>query len=222
MDVDIFRSPKRKRRQESPDDTHIQESINLKSASDIIAAESGSGSPRSKVARQLSDLEIEPQPLAIHHAREPKKVACTRTQQPPGPLVEPQFATANSPAEAQVLIKSLDVQTISKPRAGSPKLDGDPEDNPMFWQDSEITGHNPTDPSDDGYGFNGIGFRPTAAEAWSRSQRRKQQLLEYKNREAREARERRSARRRSGLAAAHQNCNENLATPVPKVHFEAG
>lgn len=63
-------------------------------------------------------------------------------------------------------------------------------------EDYEITGHNPTDPLDDGYGINGIGFRPTPAMAHARAQRRKQQVAEWKSREAREARQKRSERRR--------------------------
>jgi hypothetical protein len=84
----------------------------------------------------------------------------------------------------------------SQMRRKSPPLDGNPEDNPMTWHESEITGHDPNDPNDDGYGINGIGYKPTPAQAWARSQRRKQQLAEYKSREAREARQRRSERRR--------------------------
>lgn len=83
-------------------------------------------------------------------------------------------------------------------RSGSPTLDGDPEENPLTWHESEITGHDPTDPNDDGYGINGVGFKPTPAMAWARSQRRKQQVAEYKTREGREARQRRSERRKGG------------------------
>jgi hypothetical protein len=54
------------------------------------------------------------------------------------------------------------------------------------------------DPLDDGYGVNGVGFRPTAAVAYARTQRRKQQLADWKSREAREARQRRSERRKEG------------------------
>ncbi|KAI4130323.1 MAG: hypothetical protein LQ347_003427 [Umbilicaria vellea] len=68
----------------------------------------------------------------------------------------------------------------------------------LTWQDSEITGHDPTDPSDDGYGINGVGFRPTPAIAHARAQKRKQQVAEWKNREARDARQRRSERRWKG------------------------
>ena len=77
----------------------------------------------------------------------------------------------------------------------SPPLASSADENPLTWQDSEITGHQPSDPSDDGYGINGIGFKPTAAMAWARSQRRQRQVADWKSREAREAREKRRERR---------------------------
>ncbi|TKA64276.1 hypothetical protein B0A49_06589 [Cryomyces minteri] len=49
---------------------------------------------------------------------------------------------------------------------------------------------------DDGTGINGIGYRPTPAVAYARSQRRKMQVHEWKVREAREARGRRMERRK--------------------------
>ena len=88
--------------------------------------------------------------------------------------------------------------TRSNTRRKSPPLHSSFEDSPLTWHDSEITGHNPTDPNDDGYGINGVGFRPTAAIAWARSQKRKQQVADYRTREAREARARRNERRRNG------------------------
>lgn len=72
----------------------------------------------------------------------------------------------------------------------------DAERAALTWHDDEITGHDPGDPDDDGEGINGIGFRPTAAEAYARTQKRKQQMQEYKNREAKDARAKRSRRRR--------------------------
>ncbi|KAF9884056.1 hypothetical protein FE257_002342 [Aspergillus nanangensis] len=72
------------------------------------------------------------------------------------------------------------------------------DENPLTWHDSEITGHDPTDPSDDGTGINGIGFKPTAAMAWARSQKRQKQVAAWKTREARDARERRKERREGG------------------------
>jgi hypothetical protein len=85
-------------------------------------------------------------------------------------------------------------QRLSPPLAETPS-----EEDPLVWHDSEITGHNPSDPTDDGYGINGIGFKPTASIAWERSQKRQKQVTEWKNREAREARERRRERRKEGL-----------------------
>ncbi|KAL4956471.1 hypothetical protein BDW69DRAFT_84220 [Aspergillus filifer] len=77
----------------------------------------------------------------------------------------------------------------------SPPPSGNAGGDLLTWNDSEITGHNATDPDDDGYGINGIGFKPTAAIAWARSQKRQKQVSEWKNREAREAREKRRERR---------------------------
>jgi len=65
----------------------------------------------------------------------------------------------------------------------------------LVWSDAEITGHNPTDPTDDGYGINGIGFRPTPAMAQARRQKRRQQVAEWKRREAGDERRRRNERR---------------------------
>lgn len=80
-------------------------------------------------------------------------------------------------------------------RKKSPPPDESVDLESLTWSDSEITGHDPTDPNDDGYGINGIGFKPTAAIAWARSQQRQKQVAEWKNREAREAREKRRERR---------------------------
>lgn len=68
----------------------------------------------------------------------------------------------------------------------------------MTWQDDEITGHDidTTTPDDDGLGINGIGFKPTAAIAYARSQKRKQQVTEWRAREARDSRQKRFERRR--------------------------
>ena len=67
----------------------------------------------------------------------------------------------------------------------------------MTWQESEITGHEiDASVDDDGEGINGIGFKPTAAIAEARSQKRKQQVSEWRAREAREARQRRFEKRR--------------------------
>jgi hypothetical protein len=71
----------------------------------------------------------------------------------------------------------------------------------LTWQDSEITGHLMLDPDDDGTGINGIGFRPTAATATARSQRRRKQVLDWKATQAKEERERRAQRRGHGIGS---------------------
>jgi hypothetical protein len=76
----------------------------------------------------------------------------------------------------------------------------DPDRAALTWHDDEITGHDPSDPEDDGEGINGIGFKPTPAEARARAERRRQQMAEYKSREMKEARAKRSERRRGGAS----------------------
>lgn len=89
----------------------------------------------------------------------------------------------------------------------------------LTWQDDEITGHDIdfTSVDDDGEGINGIGFKPTPAIAYARSQKRKQQVNEWRAREAREARQRRFERRRAvaGLESSKK-------TPISRrmVRFE--
>ena len=83
------------------------------------------------------------------------------------------------------------------PPPSTPKPKSPPPPSPaLWWSDTEITGYNPSDPTDDGYGINGVGFLPTPAIANARAERRKKQVAEWKNREAREARQKRSDRRR--------------------------
>lgn len=65
----------------------------------------------------------------------------------------------------------------------------------LWWEEAEITGHDPKDPTDDGYGINGIGFIPTPAVERTRIELRKRQIAAWKIREAKEARQARSDRR---------------------------
>ncbi|KAI1822570.1 hypothetical protein F4861DRAFT_382582 [Xylaria intraflava] len=75
----------------------------------------------------------------------------------------------------------------------------DPIRAALTWQEDEITVYDPEDKDDDGTGINGIGFKPTAAVAYQRAQKRRQQLIDYKKREESEARARRNQRRREQL-----------------------
>jgi hypothetical protein len=99
-----------------------------------------------------------------------------------------------------------------------------PSPSALTWHDSEITGHlaDPsTDPDDDGTGLNGIGFKPTPAMAYARSQRRRQQLNEWKARETREARAKRHDRRRRGVhGTASRESTLEPEMPVKAVDME--
>jgi hypothetical protein len=85
----------------------------------------------------------------------------------------------------------------------------------LTWQDSEITGQDIdlTIGDDDGEGINGIGFKPTAAIAYARSQKRKQQVDDWRAREARDARQRRMDRRR-GVSRTNAKNSRNLKRNV--------
>lgn len=139
------------------------------------------------VALEPDELEIPetPQSVALNH------------QKPRSSFVGPvNFASSlegrnrsSSPSPA-----SLRAQTSTPPIPLSE----------LVWKDSEITGHLMVDPDDDGTGINGIGFKPTPAIAYAREQRRKQQIHEWKLREAKEARQKRSERRRGAAALAEK------------------
>ncbi|KAH7393994.1 hypothetical protein DE146DRAFT_114202 [Phaeosphaeria sp. MPI-PUGE-AT-0046c] len=112
----------------------------------------------------------------------------------PGPeLLQPSIKTN------QILRTKVRSSSQPRPMKRSPS----PSLSALTWHDSEITGHlaDPsTDPDDDGTGLNGVGFRPTPAIAYARSQKRRQQLNEWKARETREARAKRHDRRLRGAA----------------------
>lgn len=97
----------------------------------------------------------------------------------------------------------------------------DPIRAALTWHEDEITVYDPDDEDDDGVGINGIGFKPTPAIAYARTMKRKQQLAEYKKREEREARARRSSRRRgSPDRAPKMQRRESASTEnARKVHF---
>lgn len=98
-----------------------------------------------------------------------------------------------------------------KKNGSSPTLSPTPAD--LTWQEDEITGHliSPEDPDDDGTGINGIGFRPTPAIAYARSMRRKQQVLDWRAREAREARQKRWEGRRAAASRADERGDVKLS-----------
>ena len=125
-----------------------------------------------------------------------------------------------------------DSKSRAKKRAGTPPLGGKGEDGEemrvvdeertaLTWHDDEITGHDPDDPDDDGEGINGIGFKPTPAEAYARAQKRRVQMAEYRNREAREARKMRSERRRGSEVSKASREEAETARRVRFMEAEA-
>lgn len=102
---------------------------------------------------------------------------------------------SSSPATTKV-----EKQQLKPTRYKPPPLEEDFDEGSLTWQESEITGYDATDPNDDGYGLDGVGFKPSATVAWDRAQRRKKQIAEWNQRESREARNRRRERR-DGIAA---------------------
>ncbi|KAK8101028.1 hypothetical protein PG999_011402 [Apiospora kogelbergensis] len=78
----------------------------------------------------------------------------------------------------------------------------DPIRAALTWHEDEITVYDAEDKDDDGTGLNGIGFKPTAAVAYARAQKRRQQLSEYRKREESDARARRNQKRREQLGEA--------------------
>lgn len=121
--------------------------------------------------------------------------AVSRAAEDPSPVERPSsLSTAIPRLESQIY---FDPSIYGSSKSSSPP--------PLKGRKStETTDHTPEedvlDPDDDGTGINGIGFKPTPAMAWQRTQKRKQQLQDWRTREAREARQRRSERRNKGAA----------------------
>ncbi|RDL32668.1 uncharacterized protein BP5553_09124 [Venustampulla echinocandica] len=107
-----------------------------------------------------------------------------------------QLPDSNSRGRKRAGTPPLATSSASSSPGGGGNRIIDPERAALTWHDDEITGHNTSDPEDDGEGINGIGFKPTPAEAYARAQKRQLQMAEYKSREAREARAKRSQRRK--------------------------
>lgn len=220
-------SPKRKRGPDSPTISTAATGYSILE-SDLYTTEVSS--PSTKVAGKFRKLTIghhdpgrddEVQDIGLAGVDPPKKggMALKDISPTPPPVNDhPDNTTSMSlPGSDDATVASVDAQ--SRPK--SPNLSG--QINPFYWQDSEITGHDPDDPEDDLYGINGIGFKPTPAIAHQRSQQRKKQLSEYRNREAREARQKRSERRRTGLIERSSNAKEaSDQTDRTRVRFEDG
>lgn len=104
---------------------------------------------------------------------------------------EPVQDLTNQPNDSSV--RMLDGTRLKRMR--SPPVPDDAGFTPT-WRQTEITGHHiDTAAGDDGEGINGVGFLPTPQTVYARQQKRKQQIRDWKAREAREERQRRHDRR---------------------------
>jgi hypothetical protein len=75
------------------------------------------------------------------------------------------------------------------------------------------------DSDDDGYGINGVGFKPTAAMANARSLRRKQQVMAWRSREEKEERQRRAEKRKRYAEQLERAALESGAAGKKNVRF---
>lgn len=206
------------------------------------------GSPRSTVAGRLQNLDLDEHhqipSLDIDLSFETQKVSTDKNsggfhpQSFVGPITPPPSSSGPPSEISQLAYESppitMPVEIPETPRlrpVSSPtpppsttKPKSPPPPSPaLWWSDTEITGYNPSDPTDDGYGINGVGFLPTPAIANARAERRKKQVAEWKNREAREARQKRSDRRRrrdrSVGGSTDQGVGSNRAEEGRRVRF---
>jgi hypothetical protein len=236
-----FSSPKRKRSED-----HQSSPIKVPALSTrfpIVKSDLPSedeGSPRTQVAGHFQGLKIssrsqepqspeEPPSKRPHYSDDEITESSQESARPPSPCQQQltasnpkeQYQTPDPPSSSAFTFQRA-MSTVfpqgEAPRPKSPSLKGEVSD--QYWHESEITGHNPDDPDDDGYGINGIGFKPTSAMAYARTQKRKQQITEYRNREAKEQRQKRSERRKG--ASIEVKTESPPDTPSKsRVRFEA-
>ncbi|KHN97175.1 uncharacterized protein MAM_04772 [Metarhizium album ARSEF 1941] len=109
-----------------------------------------------------------------------------------------------------------DVNVAGSPVADEDDVVVDPVRAALTWHEDEITIYDPNDKDDDGTGINGVGFKPTPAIAEARAIRRRHQMAEYRRREEKEARAKRSQLRggEKPLPARLKN-----KSPARKVRF---
>lgn len=184
--------------------------------------QSGRDSPRSKVAQRLESLDIRSDGDQSGSPRKRVRLNTTssagsesRVNQNQSTLQGTMKVTkrvdqqrrSRSPDTKEVEDSaSLPAQVSPNRRIRSPppptyvearlQTEANAAADPLTWQISEITGMNlDTTAGDDGEGLNGIGFRPSPQIAFARRQKRKQQISDWRMREARDARQKRFDKR---------------------------
>ncbi len=234
-------SPKRKRSLSSigtsPSVARIR-TIDLLDQSTFEKDFASEGSPRTAVAGHLQNLDLDGQVdlggafgeemVSSNDNNAEEELEDHSLIHSQNPAKTPIFAAAAPLDKSDTTVKNFpfEIPATPRPQSASPTLPYPPpsrtsnqspvpSSSTLWWTDKEITGHNPTDPTDDGYGINGVGFVPTTAIANARAERRKRQVADWKNREAKEARQKRSDRRRRKDAEA-----ESLAAAVGSMSAE--
>ncbi|KAL8823724.1 MAG: hypothetical protein Q9170_008326 [Blastenia crenularia] len=219
----MFNSPKRKRDPSDPSDLVLAPSPTRLRTSDLPTDPvilhndlNGDRSPRTTVAGHFQNLNLTSFAFDFGKAME-KSISSSRTiadsedsdysssqasvqaTEWPSPVrssnVGPLSKPINLPLEIPETPRLKPTTSLSPIPSPIPCSRSPPPLN-LWWADTEITGHDPKDPTDDGYGINGVGFLPTPAMASARAERRKRQVAEWKSREAKEARQRRSEARK--------------------------
>lgn len=119
---------------------------------------------------------------------------------PPTPIASPNFEDEHDlslPTAIKIAQDKLSALRCDSPTNPAEDDTCDQDEN-MTWQQDEITGHHIDHTADDdGEGINGIGFIPTSATVTKRSEWRRRQILEWRARESREARQRRYDKRKT-------------------------
>ena len=178
------------------------------------------------IDQNLTDSDSHVIPIPEAHFALPQAAIVEPTDLSQGATqVASQFPSPTSQTQHGIVSDSLGLKsktkTVRASRTRSPPPSTSPAHSDLVWTAAEITGHNPTDPADDGTGINGIGFRPTPAMAQARAQKRRQQVAEWKSREAKEARQRRLDRRK-GLEQSLSTGLEHVEQAPRRVRFVEG
>ena len=231
-----FTSPKRKRVEDRPATPKIQVTCPIPRFQPQVGDNGDpdvDGSPRTRVAGRFQRLDLDQQvdnfDLGLEEPENKRLATDASKAEVQHPLVSGPFANDCEhrsevfPLQDSIASLSHDHRSLmpsdkqGNGRPKSPSLKGEISD--QYWHESEITGHDPDDPNDDGEGINGIGFKPTPAIAWARAQKRKSQLADYRSREAKEARAKRTERRRMGSAELKLDDSSFEGEKKAKVRF---
>lgn len=176
---------------------------------DLLVGESVgvADSPRSKVAERLRSLELESwrggspsyvQPRKRMRAAEDEDDDEDDDERKTDRNLDDDDASSNMTSTAPKRAQPKHKQHCGSPTAADRAA--------QTWKESEITGHDidPTSPDDDGEGINGVGFKPTPAMEYVRRQKRRQQVSDWKAREAKDARQKRIERRRGASGSGSE------------------